>query len=151
MTMKLPNSENELRDLLLEVLRPHFPSDKYSMEPERTVPYNLPDGTVLTHASDILIADRKSDKRVSLELKYQSAVTDQFKCRAYDAMHMKQHHGDSLLAVLLFAKAQTGISIKRAQAICHPFDLFYGAKVEELLAEGGLLHLVEGVKEFFNN
>lgn len=150
MTAELPNTENELRDLLLAQLREEFTVDRYSLEAEQKLPYSLPDGKVLTHASDILITDPKTGRRVSVELKYRSAVTDQFKCRAYDIMHMKKQYGDSLLAVMLFAKAQTGISIKGAEAICYPFDHFYGAKVEDLLAEGGLRKLIDVIRQFFN-
>ena len=146
----LPSTENELRDILVARLRNGLTGGRYTIEAEGKLTYALPSGKRLSHASDILIHDSKTGRRVSVELKYRSAVTDQFKCRAYDAIHMKEQYGESLLTVMLFAKSTAGISIKGAEAICHVFDRFYGVHVQELLAEGGLLALKQDIQRYLN-
>ena len=114
-----------VRDELLELLRPRLRDTGYVAEAEGTTTYRLPDGTLLRHASDILISKPGSAKQVSVELKYKSAVTDQFKSRAYDAAHMKEQHSKDILTIMVFARANAGISIEHARSICHPFDRFY--------------------------
>ena len=105
----LPRSESELRDAVVKLLDPKVPG--IQLEPEGSIQYRLPSGRTMSHASDILAARTDSAKRISIEIKYKSAVTDQFKARVYDAVHMKQAHGARILTVLLFAKSDTGISI----------------------------------------
>ena len=68
---------------------------------------------------------------MSVELKYRSAVTDQFKCRAYDASHMKQEYGDRILCIMLFVKTNSGLSIRQAEKICYVFDRFIGIPVAQ--------------------
>lgn len=148
----LPTSESELRDLLIDLLTPKLP--RIRLESEGSVQYSLPSGRTMSHASDILATTADSAKRVSIEIKYRSAVTDQFKARAYDAAHMKRTHGDSILTVLVFAKSDTGISIDRARDIGYEFDRFYGDAawsflksdrlIDELAREIGQFLLLEG-------
>jgi len=45
---------------------------------EKSLPYTLPSGYEMSHASDILIIDEARKKFVSIEIKHLSAVTDQF-------------------------------------------------------------------------
>ena len=133
----LPASEAELRDLLVALLTPKLP--KIQFESEGSVQYSLPSGRTMSHASDILATKADSAKRVSIEIKYRSAVTDQFKARAYDAAHMKRTHGDSILTVLVFAKSDTGISIDRARDIGYEFDRFYGDAARRFLDSDRLI------------
>ena len=144
----MPEKEEELRDELLRLLRPRFRDTGCVAEAEGTVTYRLPDGTSLSHASDILISMPGSAKRVSIELKYKSAVTDQFKCRSYDAAHIKELHGKDILTIMVFARAGSGISIERARSICHPFDRFYGDDAPRFLAADGLDELVADIRAF---
>ena len=145
---KMPQKEEELRDELLELLRPRLRDTGYVAEAEGTTRYRLPDGTVLRHASDILISKPGSEKQVSVELKYKSAVTDQFKSRAYDAAHMKEQHGQNILTIMVFARANAGISIEHARSICHPFDRFYAGDAPRFLAADGLGELVADIRAF---
>ncbi len=133
----LPTLESELRDLLIAQLAPKLPEIR--LESEGSVQYSLPSGRTMSHASDILATKAGSAKSVSIELKYRSAVTDQFKARAYDAAHMKRTHGDRILTVLVFAKSDTGISIDRARDIGHEFDRFYGDAVQAFLEPAGII------------
>ena len=133
----LPASEAELRDRLVALLTPKLP--KIRLESEGSVQYSLPSGRTMSHASDILATKADSAKRVSIEIKYRSAVTDQFKARAYDAAHMKRTHGDSILTVLVFAKSDTGISIDRARDIGYEFDRFYGDAARTFLDSDRLI------------
>lgn len=75
----LPEREEGLCDEILKLLRPGLGDAGCVVETEGTVTYRLPDGTMLRHASDILISSPGLGKQVSIELKYKSAVTDQFK------------------------------------------------------------------------
>ncbi len=128
-----PKTENELRDYILEKLRRQLRQrSDIDLVPEGRLPYTLPGGNTLYHASDILAESDDRKKHVSIELKYKSAVTDQFKCRAYDALHMKKDHGDHLLCIMLFVKASSGISIQQAEKICYPFDRFIGIHISEI-------------------
>ena len=143
----LPTSESELRDLLIALLAPKLPEIR--LESEGSVQYSLPSGRTMSHASDILATKAGSAKRVSIEIKYRSAVTDQFKARAYDAAHMKRTHGDSILTVLVFAKSDTGISIDRARDIGYEFDRFYGDAAPAFLKSTRLIdYLVREIDDF---
>lgn len=99
---------------------------------EKVLEYRLPDGTRLPHKSDILLDYQRSGSSstareyISIEVKHMSAVTDQFKCRAFDMLHMKQAFGPQLHGILVFARAGIGIGFERARAICYPFDDFIG-------------------------
>ena len=144
----IPHKEEELRDELLELLRPRLRDTGYVAEAEGTTTYRVPDGTVLRHASDILISKPGSVKQVSVEVKYKSAVTDQFKSRAYDAAHMKEQHGQNILTIMVFARANVGISIERARSICHPFDRFYADDASRFLTADGLDEVVADIRAF---
>ena len=85
---------------------------------------------------------------MSVELKYKSAVTDQFKSRAYDAAHMKEQHSKDILTIMVFARANAGISIEHARSICHPFDRFYADDAPWFLAVDGLDELVADIRAF---
>lgn len=144
--LALPRSESELRDAVITLLNSELPG--IQLEPEGSIQYRLPSGRIMSHASDILAARTGSAKRVSIEIKYKSAVTDQFKARVYDAVHTKQAHGNRILTVLLFAKSDTGISIDRARDICYEFDCFYGNAASAFLEPGGLDELAHDIKRF---
>ena len=148
MASRLPETEEELRDEILKLLRPRLCEVDCVVEAEGTVRYRLPDGTILRHASDILISGPGLGKRVSIELKYKSAVTDQFKCRSYDAAHIKEQHGTDILTIMVFARAGSGISIERARSICHPFDRFYGDNAPRFLDAGGIEDMVADIRQF---
>ena len=85
---QLPENEDELRNGLVARLKKILP--EYDIKPEAITSYSLPNGTELTHASDILVSKPRKQNKVSIEIKYKSAVTDQFKCRTYDALHLKE-------------------------------------------------------------
>lgn len=143
-----PEKEDELRDELLWRLSRKLDDTDCLAEPEGSVSYRLPDGTELDHRWDILVSRPGSAKQVSIEIKYKSAVTDQFKCRSYDAVHTKKDHGEYILTVMIFARANSGISIDRARSICHPFDRFYGDAAAHFLAVNGLDELVADIRSF---
>lgn len=145
----MPESEAALRDHILVGLRQTFTG--LVIEPEGPICYRLPCGMTATHKSDILISQKSSSKRVSIEIKYKSAVTDQFKCRAYDAMHMKEEYGDQILTVMVFAKTNRGISLKRARAICHLFDHFFGDSAACFMQSEGTTDLVAAIGNFFSS
>ena len=145
----MPSKEEQLRDRILAQLQQALAD--LVVEPEGPVYYRLPCGTEATHKSDILISEEASPKRVSVEIKYKSATTDQFKCRAYDAMHMKKEHADQILTVMVFARTNSGISLKRARAICYPFDRFFGDRAVCFLQPEGMHDLVAAIRGFFSS
>lgn len=99
---------------------------------EKALEYHLPDGTRLPHKPDILLDYQRSGSSpgareyISIEVKHMSAVTDQFKCRAFDMLHMKQAFDPQLHGILVFARAGVGIGFERARAISYAFDDFIG-------------------------
>lgn len=129
----IPATENGLRDYILDILKTNLIGEQdIELVPEGRLPYTLPNGHTLYHASDILAQRNDGEKYVSIELKYKSAVTDQFKCRSYDAMHMKNEYSHRMLCVMLFVKSNAGVSIGQAEKICYPFDRFIGVPVAEI-------------------
>lgn len=142
-----PNTENELRDHILGVLKERLSSKPgLKFVAEGRLPYKLPDGSTIHHASDILITT-ETGKLISIELKYKSAVTDQFKCRAYDAMHMKKEYRDGIVGIMLFVKSKSGVSIEQARRLSYPFDLFIGLKESEIGNPGFVDQLVSAVSK----
>lgn len=146
--LQLPNSEKELQNIVLSLLREQLINTDCLVEAEIRIPYRLPSGKELRHASDILVSTPSSAKQVSIEIKYRSAVTDQFKCRAYDAIHIKQQFGDKILTVMLFARDDSGISIEHAHDICYSFDRFYGDDAPRFLRDRGINELVADIRQF---
>jgi len=90
---------------------------------EGSLQYKLPSGYVMSHKSDILIDDKTGGRHISIEIKHRSAVTDQFKCRAYDMLHLKQSH-PRLYGIMIYLRGPIGISPDHAKSICYPFDYF---------------------------
>jgi len=104
---------------------------------EGTVSYALPDGTNADHNSDIQIeygsdgSHSSERKYIAIEVKHASAVTDQFKARAFDMLHMKRAFASRLHGIMVFARIGTGISSRRAQAFSYPFDEFIGVELSK--------------------
>lgn len=142
-------TENDIRDDLMRCLFQQFgapgswsgagPSAEFQVETasgvkarvraEEKLQYSLPSDQVLSHGSDVLWTIDESSERpryISIEIKHASAVTDQFKCRSYDMLHLKKQFGDDLYGIMLFARVGQGISLQRAKAICYSFDAFIG-------------------------
>ena len=144
-----PSTENALRDYILDILKMNLVGEQgIELIPEGRLPYTLPNGHTLHHASDILAQRNGGEKYVSIELKYKSAVTDQFKCRSYDAMHMKNEYSSRMLCVMLFVKSNAGVSIGQAEEICHPFDRFIGVPVAEIGDSGIWKGLADEISTF---
>lgn len=100
--------------------------------------YYLPGGVQLTHKSDILIINHGNKKKSSIEIKFHSAVSDQFKARSYDMIHLKNTFGKDLHGVLIYFKSSMGISIDQAMKIAYPFDLFVDVTDDNVLYESML-------------
>src|SRR5205809_874863 len=95
-------------------------------EAEGSLAYELPDRTVLGYDSDILIS-LDTGKRVAVELKFLSSVSDQFKARSFTVMHVKKKHGNNVYCVLAYVHMiGTGLSNQTAKSYCYPFDEFIG-------------------------
>jgi hypothetical protein len=106
-------------------------------EAEQSQEYRLPNGFTISHNSDILISakrkNRDSEKSyISIEIKHRSAVTDQFKTRAFDMLHLKQTYGSRIYGIMLFVRADTGISFRQAEKISYPFDKFIPVEYSQL-------------------
>ena len=69
---------------------------------------------------------------LNVEIKFRSAVTDAFKARSYDQIHLKRAY-PHLLGVLAYAKPQhSGISFDQARQVCNAFDFFVFVEEEDL-------------------
>jgi hypothetical protein len=146
--LELPAAENDLRDIILAKLRSLLDHQmNLQLTAEGRLGYQLPDGFTIYHASDILVTGNLG-KSVSIELKYRSAVTDQFKCRSYDAIHMKKELGGNVLCIMIYVKSNTGISIKQAERICYPFDWFYGIPVDDFDRTDAWIEISGRISEF---
>jgi hypothetical protein len=67
-----------------------------------------------------------------VEVKFRSAVTDAFKARSYDQIHLKEAY-PHLLGSLAYAKPQhSGISFEQAKQVCSAFDFFFFVREEDL-------------------
>ncbi len=86
------------------------------------IEYQLPDGSTLTHRPDIL-ADI-GGLRVGVEVKFRSSVTDQFKARSYDMIHIKRSN-PGFYGVVVYVKGQPGIGPDHAKSICYAHDFFF--------------------------
>jgi len=161
-------NEDELRDFIMQKLFEHLPTsgnlmgdgkdmwfqiDKFTKcRAEEPLNYGLPNNGTLNHRSDILITynDEHIIKYISIELKYKSAVTDQFKCRSYDIFHMKKHYKE-LYGVMFFVKVKNqGLSINQAKKICYQFDEFISCNIEEINNKGWLEQLVDVINKYFD-
>lgn len=99
---------------------------------EGSLSYRLPSGLSLIHKSDILIS-LPTNVYVSMELKWLSAVPDQFKARSYDITHLKRSPGREVHGIMIYVHApRAGISIDRAKAICFPFNHFVGLRARDM-------------------
>lgn len=161
------STEDDIRDLLMQILyhrvgkegswkgsgktasfdmRDGF--EGYKCFAERSLTYNLPMGIQIGHTSDILISNKEKKKYISIEIKHRSAVTDQFKCRSYDMIHLKKSYGDNLLGIMVYVKSTTGISVEHAKSICYSFDHFFGIPSEQKHNPTARDELVSVVEEF---
>lgn len=147
---RLIDSESKVRDFLLQILyynlgeketwrttgtaRGFEVNSKYGdfeCISEGSLRYTLPPGNTISHKSDILIKDKKEGHHVSIEIKHRSAVTDQFKCRSYDMLHLKQSL-PKIYGIMVYVKSGIGISPRHAKSICYPFDHFFSIPESEI-------------------
>jgi len=121
-----------------------------SCQAEGSLEYALPSGKTLSHKNDILVS-LSGERHVAIEIKFVSSVTDQFKARSYDMMHLKRKFGEQVSGIMVYAHFPgKGISIERAQLISYPFDHFFGFNAEELFAEDLFLPVIQAVKKFIS-
>lgn len=163
LTVPRQHSEAILRDHLFEALHnslapgqpaledevTHFVFDSAAGEgactKEGSLSYSLPSGVSISHKSDILIL-HPPDMYVSVELKFLSAVTDQFKTRSYDMIHLKSSHRTRLVGIMVYVhQPGVGLSLDRAQTICYSFDYFVGLKAKDLASEGFWVPVIDAV------
>jgi hypothetical protein len=106
-----------------ELREPHGPGD---CRVEGRLSYTLPSGEKIFHTNDILLS-RGSSQFFAVECKFLSAVSDQFKARAYDMLQMKRTLGEQVIGIMVYAHVPgCGIGLQTAKAYCHPFDHFVG-------------------------
>ncbi len=151
------SSEADVTDFLLLFLRDGFggsgdtggvsirlDEQAYRIVPEGKVDYQVGSRRI-KHRSDLLMEDEAGIPRVSIEVKYRSAVTDQFKSRSYDFAHMKREHPD-LMGVMVYVKSNTGISPELAREICHDYDLFYSVPEVKATTVESWMPLLEHIR-----
>ncbi len=85
------------------------------------VGYKLPDGSTMTHRPDIM-ADIRG-RRMGIEVKFR-CVTDSFKARSYDMIHIKRSN-PSFYGIMVYIKSETGISPSHAKSLYYAHDLFF--------------------------
>ena len=91
---------------------------------EGSLEYVLPSGLRISHKSDVLFS-LPGERFLAIELKWVSNVSDQFKARAYDMLHLKQTLGPRLCGMMIYLRTGSGgLSADRASNFCYPFDRF---------------------------
>ena len=127
------NTEKDLTNYIFNIFKSYFKKNAdLTLEKEGALEYTLPNNVLLSHKSDILITNKRK-KYVSIEVKFKSAVTDQFKSRSYDMLHLKSKYSKNILGILIFVKVPGhGISIEKAKKISYPFDSFMGIDFQKL-------------------
>ena len=124
--------------------------DNGNCQAEGSLEYALPSGETLSHKNDILIS-LSGGRYVAIEVKFLSSVTDQFKARSYDMMHLKQEFGGKVSGIMVYAHFPgKGIGIEQARLISYPFDHFFGFNAEELFAEDLFLPVIQAVRKFIS-
>src|SRR5262245_54086835 len=94
-------------------------------EAEVSLAYELPDRTIVGYDSDILFT-LNTGKRVAVELRFLSSVSDQFKACSFNVMHLKKQ-GNNVYCMLAYVHMSgTGLSTDAARSYCYPFDEFIG-------------------------
>lgn len=152
------NSEDGIRDLVMELLYDRHGvkgswsgRDKTSQfkidtnksrgecYAEKSLDYKLPNDTTLSHKSDILfsitpksLADNLQTKYISIEIKHLSSVTDQFKSRSFDILHLKNTYGSRIYGIMIYVWAHKGLTIPQAKKICYIFDFFFGIEASSI-------------------
>lgn len=106
-----------------DLREPYAPGE---CETEGKLFYTLPSGSKVSHKNDILLS-RDSKQFFAIECKFLSAVSDQFKSRAYDMLQLKREMGDEVIGIMVYVhRPGSGISLEAAKAFCYPFDHFLG-------------------------
>jgi hypothetical protein len=137
--------ESEITARLAVLLERRF-SPAWTVQIDGKLSYSLPGGTSISHKNDILLST--NGRHVSVEVKFRSAVTDQFKARSFDAFHLKREYAERILVVMVFVRAERGLSLAGAKSICHWFDVFFGYKFSEMQSEWELRDLIDTIDEF---
>lgn len=116
---------------------------KYQCKTGKTITYNLPTGETLHHETDIFIINSENmttpyilnpkEKFVSIEVKHKSSVTDQFKSRSYDMMHLRSTY-PKCYGVMMYIR-EKNISLQQAKKISYPYHRFFGCSTKELSAK----------------
>jgi hypothetical protein len=97
---------------------------------EGALSYVVPSGDKVSHTSDILVTC--FSHFCAIECKFLSAVSDQFKCRAYDMLQLKRSLGEQVIGIMVYVHVPgCGISLGAAKAYCYPFDHFVGLTLKE--------------------
>jgi hypothetical protein len=115
------------RDLSFEI-RPEFGGGQCATEEKLS--YMLEASTAPDVKMDILLRS-PAGKTIGIECKFLSSVSDQFKSRAYDMIHLKKKYGERLFGIMLYVHVRGfgGLGLTRAAAYCHPYDRFLGYEV----------------------
>ena len=98
---------------------------------EGSLEYVLPSGQRISHKNDILFS-LPGGRYLAIELKWVSNVSDQFKARAYDMLHLKQTLGSKLCGMMIYLRTGSGgLSADRARDFCYPFDQFIALEYQD--------------------
>jgi hypothetical protein len=108
----------------------------FDIQKEAELKYYVSADRELSHKCDLVLAVLGQKLHyvpiLNVEIKFRSAVTDAFKARAYDQIHLKRAY-PHLLGVLAYAKPQSsGISFEQAKQVCNAFDFFVLVREEDL-------------------
>lgn len=116
---------------------------KFRCQTNKGLSYNLPNDCMEAHNADIVITRNEgigdsyalnpSGRFVSIEIKHKSAVTDAFKSRAFDMIHLRQEY-PLCFGVMMYIR-ERNLTIEKAKEYCYPYQKFFGCTTEELTEE----------------
>jgi len=127
----------------------------FDIQKEAELKYYVTPDRQLSHKCDLVLAvwDQKLhyEPVLNVEIKFQSAVTDAFKARSYDQIHLKRAY-PHLLGVLAYPKPKhSGISFEHAKQVCNAFDFFVFVHEEDLYGTSAWNPLIECFYERMEN
>jgi hypothetical protein len=107
-------------------------NQKLNIQKDGKLKYLLPNGYGMSHKCDILLS--RENRNINIEVKFKSAVTDQFKARAFDAMYLKNTLKNNVYNIMVFVKSKNkGIGIENAKNICFIYEKFFGINENDFM------------------
>ncbi|MBI2077007.1 MAG: hypothetical protein HYT80_01365 [Euryarchaeota archaeon] len=91
----------------------------------KNVMLKLPNGTAVSHMTDILIEAENPSRSLYIDIVESYAPPEDVKSHAFDAMHLRKD-GKQRYGILVFLRGSHGMLQEQAEAVAYPYDFFFG-------------------------